>query len=166
MEFAKVPQPAPQRVDLGKILHAVMTELIAAGLLESDELRVELSSDTPLIWFDPTWLNRIFRELIQNAINASQPPRRRLTVKAAPHLTEDSVVVEVLDNGHGIPADVLGRVLDPFFSYRPAGRSRGLGLARVQRWLQLAGGAIRIESEPGCGTSVHLRLPSASPPAG
>lgn len=166
MEFAQVPQPAPQRVDLGEMLDALMTELVSAGLLESDALRVEVSSDTPRVLFDPTWLNRIFTELFQNAINATQPLSRRLTVKAKPHLTEDSVVVEVLDNGHGIPADVLGRVLDPFFSYRPAGRSRGLGLARVQRWLQLAGGAIRIESELGCGTSVHLRLPSASPSAG
>lgn len=166
MDFAQVSQPAPQRVDLAEMLHALIAELVSAGLLESDALRVEVSSDTPQIWFDPTWLNRIFKELFQNAINATQPLSRRLTVKATPHPTEDSVVVAVLDNGHGIPADVLGRVLDPFFSYRPAGRSRGLGLARVQRWLQLAGGAIRIESDLGCGTSVHLRLPSASPSVG
>lgn len=163
MDFAQTPQPAPERVDLGEMLRALVTELACAGLLESDAIRLNISSDTPLIWFDPTWLNRIFRELLENAMKATQPLSRRLTVKATPHLTEDSVVVEVLDNGHGIPADVLGRVLDPFFSYRPAGRSRGLGLARVQRWLQLAGGTIRIESELGCGTNVHLRLPSASP---
>jgi len=166
MEFAQTPRPAPERVDLGGLLHVLMTELVSGGLLESDALRIEVASDTPPVRFDPTWLNRMFRELLQNAIDATQPLSRRLTVKAASHLTEDSVVVEVLDNGHGIPADVLGRVLDPFFSYRPAGRSRGLGLARVHRWLQLAGGAIRIESEPGCGTSVHLRLPRASPSAG
>jgi len=161
MEFAESGPPKAEAVDLGAVLQSLRAELVAAGLLEGDDLLIDVSSDTPAVWFDPVWLRRLFREVLDNAIEATRGRCRSLTVKATRHLTEDSVAVEVRDNGRGIPAEELGRVMDPFFSHRPAGRGRGLGLARVQRWLQQAGGSIRIESRPSRGTSVHLRLPRA-----
>jgi signal transduction histidine kinase len=54
--------------------------------------------------------------------------------------------------------EVLERAMDPFFSHQPAGRRRGLGLARVHQWVRSNGGDVRIESQPGAGTTVELRL--------
>ena len=65
------------------------------------------------------------------------------------------------DDGCGIDPATLGRVLDPFFSTKSAGT--GLGLATVARVARGAGGAVRIDSEPGEGTAIHLYLPVARP---
>ena len=161
MDFARSPEPIPDAVDLKDCIESLGAELASAGLLEDGQLVVEVASDTPPAWFDPQHLTHVFNELLLNAIDSTDACSRRLTVKAASHLTEECIAVTVADNGRGMATDVLGRALDPFFSDRPAGRGRGLGLARVQRWLQQGGGTIRIESESGRGTRVELRLPMA-----
>src|SRR5690606_35399741 len=81
--------------------------------------------------------------------------------KAAFDPSEEQVVVSVIDNGRGMTPDVVGRAMDPFFSHRPAGRGRGLGLARVRRWMLLGGGDVELESNSDVGTRVVLRLPAA-----
>ncbi|MCG8404441.1 MAG: HDOD domain-containing protein [Phycisphaerales bacterium] len=161
MAFARSPSPEPEAVDLGSCIKTLRTELSSAGLVEVDALNVEGMSDTPPVWFDRRLLNRLLKELIQNAIEATDSASRRLTVKAVPHLAEECVVITVTDNGRGMTAKALGHAMDPFFSNRPAGRGRGLGLSRVQRWLQQGGGAIRIDSTPGQGTHVEVQLPIA-----
>lgn len=161
MEFAN-PRPAvPEPLDLRVLLGTLRAELIQGGLLEESAISVETASDTPPVRFDRRQLHGILREIIQNSIEATEPSSRRLTVKAAVDLTEKRIVVEVGDNGRGMTPEVLACAVDPFFSSRPAGRGRGLGLARAQRWLQLNGAAMRIRSRPGEGTAVELRLPVA-----
>ncbi len=129
---------------------------------EASDITIAISSDTPRVRFDREQLIGTFRELIANAVSATEPATRRLTVKAGGELTDKNVAVAVIDNGTGMPAEVAERALDPFFSHRPAGRGRGLGLARVQQWMRLNGGRVRIDSTPGRGTRVELRLPCAT----
>jgi PAS domain S-box-containing protein len=74
------------------------------------------------------------------------------------------VRITISDTGHGMTPDVLARAAEPFFSTKPLGKGTGLGLAQVYGIAQQSGGALRIESEPGLGTAVHLLLPVASPP--
>lgn len=160
MEFAEPRAPVPEDVQLGEFLNTLIAKPDLAASLGMVPA-IEVPSDTPLVRFDREQLAQTFRELFRNAVDATDPASRRLTIKAAPDLTEENVVVVVTDNGRGMTAEVLNRAVDPFFSHRPAGRGHGLGLARVHRWLQENGGAIRIESDPGEGTSVTLRLPAA-----
>ncbi len=161
MEFARPGPPSPEQIELKDLLGSLKTELISARLLDADALSVDVQSDTPPVVFDRRQLTELFRELIRNGVEATDPPTRRLTVKAAPDLTEEAVVLVVTDNGCGMTSEVVTRAMDPFFSMRPAGRGRGLGLARVHRWLQQGDATIRIESEPGEGTTIELHLPAA-----
>ncbi len=161
VEFARPAPPRPEVVSLPGLVEALRTELVAAGLLAAAHLSVDVPSDTPQVWFDRDQLNRVFRELIKNAIEATSPSDRRLAVKAATNPSEERVAVSVVDNGRGMTADVAARAMEPFFSHRPAGRGRGLGLARVRQWLDQAGGRIRIASAPDGGTTVELGLPMA-----
>jgi CheY-like chemotaxis protein len=64
-----------------------------------------------------------------------------------------------------MPPDVLARALEPFYSTKPLGKGTGLGLAQVYGIAQQSGGTVRIESRDGHGTSVHILLPVADPPA-
>ncbi len=73
----------------------------------------------------------------------------------------DYVCISLVDSGTGIPPDVLARVFEPFYTTKEVGKGSGLGLSQVYGFAKQAGGTVRIESEPGKGTSVHLYLPRA-----
>ncbi|MBK8268393.1 MAG: HDOD domain-containing protein [Planctomycetes bacterium] len=161
MEFARTPEPRPDAVELRACIDRVASELTGSGLLEEDQLSNEVASDSAKVLFDPAHLEGVFREILRNAIDATDAASRRLCVKQATQSTEDGVVIHVIDNGLGMSANVLDRAMEPFFSERPAGRGRGLGLARVRRWLHEGGGRIQLDSQPGKGTIVELRLPAA-----
>lgn len=72
------------------------------------------------------------------------------------------VRIDVIDTGAGIPADVLGKVFEPFFSTRGMGSGTGLGLSQVLGFCLQTGGSVSIRSEPGQGTAVLLVLPAAA----
>jgi signal transduction histidine kinase len=69
------------------------------------------------------------------------------------------VLVQIQDDGRGMPTDELERVFDPFFSTRPVGEGMGLGLAIAYQIVRQHEGDISIESAPGRGTTVSIRLP-------
>jgi len=73
-------------------------------------------------------------------------------------------VVEVEDNGPGIPEDALDRVFDPFFTTKEPGKGTGLGLSICARLVEGMGGRIRVENRPTGGARFTIRLPGA--PAG
>lgn len=74
----------------------------------------------------------------------------------------DHVVLTVQDTGAGMPAEVLARATEPFFTTKEAGRGTGLGLAMVHGFAAQSGGALRIHSTPGEGTRVEIWLPRAA----
>ncbi|MDX8456550.1 response regulator [Mesorhizobium sp. VK9D] len=79
----------------------------------------------------------------------------------------DYVVIIVKDTGAGIPQDILAKVVEPFFTTKPVGKGTGLGLSTVYGFMKQSGGALRIDSVVGRGTSMELWLPrSTRQPAG
>jgi PAS domain S-box-containing protein len=108
-------------------------------------------------------LRRVFANVIGNALEATQQqPDGR--VEVALSRRERHAVVEVRDNGEGIPPEARGKIFQPFFTTKPTGT--GLGLVIVKKIMDLHGGDIEIDSVPGRGTSVRLVIPAgASPPA-
>jgi PAS domain S-box-containing protein len=86
-----------------------------------------------------------------------------LRVESEPDLDDgDYVRVSVIDTGEGMPDEVLARAAEPFFSTKPLGKGTGLGLAQVYGIAHQSGGTIRIDSEVGKGTAVHLLLPAVA----
>lgn len=77
----------------------------------------------------------------------------------------DLVVLTLTDTGEGMPAEVLARVFEPFFTTRPQGKGTGLGLAQVYGTARQLGGAVTLSSRPGEGTTVSMYLPRAEPAA-
>jgi CheY-like chemotaxis protein len=75
----------------------------------------------------------------------------------------DYVEITVTDTGTGIAPEILPRVFEPFFTTKPDGQGTGLGLSQVYGFIRQSGGFVRLESEPGKGTSIHLFLPRQEP---
>jgi signal transduction histidine kinase len=115
----------------------------------------------PDIFADRQQLRQVLLNLFTNAADA-MPQGGRLTPRVRPGElgpARAAVVLEVADTGTGIPADVLPRVFDPFFTTKAEGKGTGLGLAICKRIVDQHRGALEIESEPGRGTTVRVRLP-------
>jgi signal transduction histidine kinase len=105
-------------------------------------------------------LNQIWGNLIDNALDAT-PDRGRVDVTAKEEMGR--VIVRIIDNGTGIPADVLTRMFDPFFTTKPVGQGTGLGLDIVRRLLNHNAAEIDVESVPG-RTEFRVSLPIADQP--
>jgi PAS domain S-box-containing protein len=104
-------------------------------------------------------LRRVFSNVISNAIEATQHlPDARVEVALYPR--DGHAVVEVTDNGEGMPAGARDKVFLPFFTTKPTGT--GLGLVIVKKIMDLHGGHIEIDSTPGGGTSVRLVIPTGT----
>ena len=108
-------------------------------------------------------LEQVLLEVLSNAVDAMPDGGTlRLRAQAANGGPEPAmVVVEVTDTGPGIPEQVLPSVCEPFFTTRAEGT--GLGLAIAKRYVEQNGGRLEIESRPGAGTTVRLRLPTEIP---
>ncbi|MBL9013309.1 MAG: GAF domain-containing protein, partial [Myxococcales bacterium] len=106
-------------------------------------------------------LNQVWTNLIQNAQQALgvRTTPGKIVVETA--LEGETAVVRVIDDGPGVPADVLPRIFEPFFTTKPKGEGTGLGLGIVRQIVDKHGGEIRCESEPG-RTMFEVRLPVRS----
>ena len=118
--------------------------------------------------------NQLENAILNLAINArdAMPDGGTLTIctdrvrldEAPDHPAGEFVRITVADTGSGMPPDVLARATEPFYSTKPLGKGTGLGLAQVYGIAQQAGGTLRVESEEGKGTSVHILLPATGVP--
>jgi signal transduction histidine kinase len=102
-------------------------------------------------------LNQIWTNLIVNAIDAMNG-KGKLWIRTS--AKPDHILVEIGDDGPGIPPEIQGRIFEPFFTTKPQGEGTGLGLDTVYRIVQKHQGAIRFQSQPG-DTCFQVRLPLA-----
>jgi signal transduction histidine kinase len=118
-------------------------------------------SDVPPVIVDMKQVTAALTEVISNAIQATDETRGHVTIHTAYDSYSGRVVMSVNDNGCGMDDETLRRAFDPFFSSKPAGRRRGMGLAKSLRWIQASGGSIKLESRVDLGTRTIILLPAA-----
>jgi signal transduction histidine kinase len=103
-------------------------------------------------------LNQVWTNLLDNAIDALG---ERGTITIATHREGDCAVIDVSDDGPGIPDDVAARIFDPFFTTKDVGSGTGLGLATARRIVvDRHSGSLTLDSRPG-RTTFRVRLPFA-----
>ena len=123
--------------------------------------RIEVTmTDVPPVVVDERQVCAALVEVIDNSIHATDAATGHIELNAAFDPYSSRVVVTVSDNGCGMDEATVKRAFDPFFSNKPAGRRRGLGLAKALRWIEASGGSIRLESRPGQGTRGVILLPA------
>lgn len=145
---------------LEDVLARVMVDLAANARTKNLTMELEIQEKLPAVWGDVQQLGQAFTNIVENAVKFTSPGGR-VCVRAVPN--KQSVLIDVIDTGIGIPADEQGRVFDRFFRGRQQQISdsggSGLGLSLVKAIVDSHHGEIELESEPGRGTSIHLRLP-------
>jgi signal transduction histidine kinase len=166
MVFARPPKPRREPVDVGGIvaaaIEAVRVQATAAGVrLEYSPLP---APQTVLV--DRVQVEEALRALLVNAIEAASAGGRvvvRVTHGGGGHGGDCQVSVE--DTGRGMTLEQVKRAFDPFYSGREAGRGAGMGLPKAWRLVESSGGDVVIDSRPGQGTRLLVRLPEALPAA-
>jgi signal transduction histidine kinase len=124
---------------------------------KSAKLVLELPDDLPRVMGVGPELNQVWMNLVDNALDAITPGGH-VTVSAAREL--EKVAVRIIDDGAGIPTDIMTRIFDPFFTTKGVGEGTGLGLDIVRRILRRHEADIDVESVPG-RTQFRVMLPLA-----
>ncbi len=157
LKFAKFPRVDKEWVDISVVLTDIVT-------FYSEEARrkgidVEMQLERPMrVHVDPNLIRHAVANLLKNAIEAlhgQEKGARSISVRS--WRDGAGILMQIRDTGPGIPAEVVGRVFEPFFSTKKTGT--GLGLTLVQQVLQEHAGEARVTSEPGEGTTFVLWIP-------
>jgi signal transduction histidine kinase len=151
-------EPVP--VDLGALATGVVEKLRLRAEERRVSVQTDVSADLGTLRGDPEGLGDLMGNLLENAIRYNPDGG---TVWFRVSGTPDEVVIDVRDTGIGIPEEDLPRIFDEFYRSKTARaftpQGSGLGLAIVQAVVEQHGGAIAVDSTPGRGTHVRVRLP-------
>jgi signal transduction histidine kinase len=162
LTFARKRHTTRTMVDL----NAVVRETLA---LRGYEQRVSnistieaLAAGLPQVFADPHQIQQVLLNLVINAEQAmlSANGRGTLIVRTWHDLERDAVILEVADDGPGVPGEVQTKIFDPFFTTKEVGKGTGLGLTVAYAIVQEHGGDIRVRSEPGRGATFTVEVPA------
>lgn len=153
-DFAKMPAPQTERVDLRLLLNETID---LYNKQELGQIIADMETGKFIVEGDRKWLGRAFSNLIINgfqSVNENEEAR----IEVSLHTYEGkSARVEIKDNGHGIPQHIRDKVFTPNFSTKFTGS--GLGLAITRKGIEHASGRIWFESEEGVGTVFYIDIP-------
>lgn len=147
-----------ERTDLPEVIDEAAT-LLQPAVPQGVRIRIEIADPDAGVVGDRTAILRMIQNLLTNALQAVNEVSGE--VVAALHRSADgeSVIIEIRDDGCGMPEEIRERLFDPFFTTRRSVSERGLGLTIVHRVATELGGDIEVRSEIGKGSSFQVRLP-------
>src|SRR5690242_4081497 len=153
-EYSYMDQSPVQEVDVEHSLETTLT-IMNHKLKRGITVAREYAPNLPKVMANGSELNQVWTNLIDNAADAMKGTGT-LTIRTARE--NDFVLVEIADNGPGIPAEVKSRIFDPFFTTKGVGEGTGLGLDIVNRIVKSARGQVNVISSPG-DTRFQIRIP-------
>jgi signal transduction histidine kinase len=158
-EYTYMDHSGDKEIDLHQGLENTLT-MLHHDLKNGINVRREYDRSLPKVCAKGSELNQVWTNLIDNAIDALAEQAKagggQITIRTA----RDGafVLVDIIDNGPGIPPEIKSRIFDPFFTTKQVGEGTGLGLDTVYRIVRQHGGDVRVDSHPG-ETHFQVRLP-------
>ncbi|MGQ9920289.1 MAG: sensor histidine kinase [Desulfobacca sp.] len=157
LDYARESEISREPLDLGQLLQGTLLLVSKQIKLAGARLEVELPPSLPPVSGDRRQLRQAILNILINALDAiAEDGRIRVVVCQE---NPETVALAIQDNGVGISPAILPYIFDPFFTTKPPGHGTGLGLAVSQGIIARHGGAIRVASEPGRGTTLTVLLP-------
>ena len=155
-EYTYMDQGPDQEVDVHRGIESTLL-MLGHRLKKGVTVKLDFDRTLPRITARGSELNQVWTNLIDNAVDAMQG-KGELRIRTAHEL--DRLLVEIGDNGPGIPPEIQNHIFEPFFTTKGAGNGTGLGLETVHRIVQAHGGEVVVQSVPG-DTRFQIRLPLA-----
>ncbi|MDJ1501902.1 ATP-binding protein [Xanthocytophaga agilis] len=144
-----------QKVNLREGIQSTLTILQHKLKTKNIEVKLDIPNDLPQININIGEMNQVWTNLIDNAIDAMED-HGQLHIKS--FKDRNFIITKIVDNGIGIPEEIIGMIFDPFFTTKPVGKGTGLGLEIVQSIIKQHNGKIKVNSKPG-QTEFNVCLP-------
>jgi PAS domain S-box-containing protein len=170
LAFSRPSQEGFRPTDIGEVVEEVLG-LVKASMPGNIQISAELEKDVPATWADPTQLHQVVLNLCTNSFQALRETGGILRVElGGTDLDEEDartvnldpghyLRLAIIDNGPGIPAEILDKIFDPFFTTKGKAEGTGLGLAVVHGIVKGHNGGIRVSSSAGKQTAFEIYLP-------
>lgn len=162
LDFARQTEPKRAAADVNGLIASVIALVQNQAAFQDIRIREELSAGMPRILLDADQIRQVFMNIVLNAADA-MPRGGELTIRSDLDEAGASVRIRFSDTGHGIGAEHLDRIFDPFFSTKEKGT--GLGLSISYGIVERHEGTIEVESRVGHGSTFTVTIPIAPPSA-
>jgi two-component system NtrC family sensor kinase len=163
LAFSRRSKPQRAPCDLAGIVRATLGLVAHKLKLLGVEVEPLLDEGLPLLPCDASQMQQVVLNLVMNGAEATRSRGKgRLVVSTRRSADGESAVLEVTDDGEGIPKEAVDRIFDPFFTTKDDGKGVGLGLAVVYGIVESHGGRIEVRTEAGRGTTFEVTLPLVS----
>ncbi|MCF6281663.1 MAG: ATP-binding protein [Candidatus Polarisedimenticolaceae bacterium] len=157
-EFSNVDHSADELTDINHLIKTVCN-IASSHIQQKAELVLQLDP-LPLLHCNPGHLGQVVLNMLQNSAQAMEGKRGQITV--ASNVSGDTITVQIIDNGKGIPEERLSKIFEPFFTTHEVGGGTGLGLTVSHDIITAHGGTLEVESQVGTGTTFTIQLPVKS----
>jgi PAS domain S-box-containing protein len=158
LDFARPSPGGQQKADLNAIVRAANDLLKGQAAFKDIQVRLDLTSASLEITCDASQLQQAFTNILLNAAEAISSAGT-ITIRSRRDAERGLAVVSCADTGCGIPPENLEHIFEPFFTTKQESHGTGLGLAVVYGIIERHGGAIRVDSRVGAGTTFTVQLP-------
>jgi len=158
--FARRMEHHLDDVDVNHVLSQTIELLDNHARINNINIKKDLQADLPIIASDQSQLQQVFLNLINNAIDAIE---KNGLIEVHTARSNGQILIDIKDDGPGIPAEYKNRIFDPFFTTKETGRGTGLGLSISFRIIEKLGGSMTFESGQDQGTTFCLKLPIVVP---
>jgi len=170
LTFARKRQTTRAMVDINQVMRETLALRAYEQRMTNVMVFAALAAGLPQVFADGHQVQQVLLNLIINAEQAmvSSHGRGTIVVRTWYDAQQESVALEINDDGPGIPDEVQPKIFDPFFTTKEVGKGTGLGLTVAYAIVQEHGGRIRLESQHGRGASFYVELPVSGgklPPA-
>jgi putative nucleotidyltransferase with HDIG domain len=159
ISFAEPRQPRAARTDVKKMIDEAVQLSSRKTNIESLDVQINVAVGIENVFVDSAQIVSAIANVISNAVESYDGKSGPIEIVADNSESDKLVVLAINDHGCGMDAETIKKATWPFFSAKPAGRKRGMGLAYAARFIQINKGSLDITSEPGSGTTVIISLP-------
>ena len=163
LTFARKRHTTRTMVDINQVVRDTLALRAYEQRVTNISVIDALASGIPSVFADPHQIQQVLLNLVINAEQAMLTANGRgtLMVRTWQNPDHESIVLEVNDDGPGVPEDVRTKIFDPFFTTKEVGKGTGLGLTVAYAIVEEHGGRMWLVSEPGAGASFYVELPVA-----
>ena len=159
MSFAAPSAPKLRQANIRQILDEAISLTEQKHNLEQLDVQIEINEAVENVFVDSAQMASAIANILCNSLESYPDQHGAIKITAESDPSGDFVRVKISDSGCGMDRETLQKAVMPFFSAKPAGRKRGVGLSFAARLIQLNNGSVNITSQAGIGTTVTISLP-------
>jgi len=157
LSFARKTEATSEDMDINQLIEEVIALSAQKVRYNNITINTNLSNDLPLIKASPSEMQQVLLNIINNAHDAME--KKGGFINISTYIKDENIVIQITDNGPGIPSVNLGRIFDPFFTTKPVGKGTGLGLSICYGIIKKIKGEINVQSVVDEGTTFIISLP-------